>query len=69
MKARRSSPPTVRSNVLLVTGIGFVPPVAWGLLRGTLDLTEFLLITTVVLVAAGITYLLSARAYRGRAGH
>lgn len=66
VKPRRSSPPTPISNVALVAGVGFVPPVAWGLFRGTLDLAEFLLITAIVLLAAVITYMLSVRAYRGR---
>lgn len=66
MKPRRSKPPTPTSNAILVAGLGFIPPVALGLLRGTLDRGELALITVVVVAAAVATYGISRAAYRRR---
>ncbi len=66
MKARRSSPSTATSNTVLVAGVGLLPPVGWGPLRGTLDLSELVLIALVAGPAALVTYMLSAEAHRGR---
>lgn len=66
MKARRSKPPTPLSNTLLVLGVGFVVPVVWRLLRGTLGLDQFVLIAVVSAVVGALTYGISWVAYRRR---
>ena len=63
---RRSRPPTPLSNMLMVLGIGYVPPVSLGLLFGSLDREELGLITAVNLTLAGLVYGVSWVAYRGR---
>ena len=66
MKPRRSQPPTPTSNALFVAGLGFVPPVVWGLVRDTLDMADVIRIAALSLVAGLVTFAVSAWAYRHR---
>ena len=66
MRARRSTSPTARSNALFVAGLAFGPPIVVGLFRGTLDVKEFWLISLITVVAAALTYGISALVSRNR---